>query len=180
MRSSSSSATTTDSTPTTDPSSSTSSANTQPYRIWIDTFCCPIELGGKLLALQRIADVYRQATHVLVLDKALAAFPSVDVHPAELLLRTIGASPWMRRLWTLQGDLLSFLRCFCFCYCSLLPSSVEIPVCGHRLTFWQRARSHRASLSNSRTAPSILSPCCRTCLPLLAPTRGTCASGRTS
>ncbi|UNI16315.1 hypothetical protein JDV02_002756 [Purpureocillium takamizusanense] len=87
--------------------SSSASANAQPYRIWIDTFCCPIELNGKLLALQRIADVYRNATHVLVLDKALAAFPSVGVHPAELLLRTIGASPWMRRLWTLQEGALA-------------------------------------------------------------------------
>ncbi|POR38277.1 Uncharacterized protein TPAR_01537 [Tolypocladium paradoxum] len=74
-----------------------------PYRIWVDTLCCPVGLEGKLVALQRIADVYRQATHVLVLDSSLAAFKSEGTHPAELLLRTFGASPWMRRLWTLQG-----------------------------------------------------------------------------
>lgn len=74
-----------------------------PYRIWVDTLCCPVDLKGKLVALQRIADVYRQATHVLVLDSSLAAFKSEGTHPAELLLRTFGASPWMRRLWTLQG-----------------------------------------------------------------------------
>ncbi|RFU81906.1 het domain [Trichoderma arundinaceum] len=72
------------------------------YRIWIDTLCCPIELEGKLIALERIASVYRNASHVLVLDASLTAFDSQATHPAELLLRVYGASPWMRRLWTLQ------------------------------------------------------------------------------
>lgn len=74
-----------------------------PYRIWIDTFCCPITLETKLIALERIADVYRNAAHVLVLDSTLTGLSSEDVHPAELLLRIYCASPWMRRLWTLQG-----------------------------------------------------------------------------
>lgn len=73
------------------------------YRIWIDTFCCPIELESKLIALERIAGVYRNAAHVLVLDATLTGLNSQDTHPAELLLRIYGASPWMRRLWTLQG-----------------------------------------------------------------------------
>ncbi|KND93687.1 hypothetical protein TOPH_01923 [Tolypocladium ophioglossoides CBS 100239] len=73
-----------------------------PYRLWVDTLCCPVDLAGKLVALQSIADVYRQATHVLVLDSSLAAFTSEGAHPAELLLTTFGASAWMRRLWTLQ------------------------------------------------------------------------------
>ncbi|KAJ6441650.1 LOW QUALITY PROTEIN: HET domain-containingprotein [Purpureocillium lavendulum] len=88
-------------------SSSSPPTATPPYRIWIDTFCCPVEPAAKPLALGRIAAVYRQATHVLVLDKALAAFPSAGTHPAELLLRTVGASPWMRRLWTLQEGALA-------------------------------------------------------------------------
>lgn len=73
------------------------------YRIWIDTLCCPIELEGKLIALERIAGVYRNAAHVLVLDSTLTGLNSQDTHPAELLLRIYCASPWMRRLWTLQG-----------------------------------------------------------------------------
>ncbi|PNY23089.1 Uncharacterized protein TCAP_06963 [Tolypocladium capitatum] len=77
-----------------------------PYRIWVDTLCCPVDLEGKLMALRTIADVYRQATHVLVLDSSLATFKSEGTHPAELLLRTFGASPWMRRLWTLQEGVL--------------------------------------------------------------------------
>lgn len=54
------------------------------------------------MALQRIADVYRNATHVLVLDSALTQFEAEGRHPAELLLRVFACSPWMRRLWTLQ------------------------------------------------------------------------------
>ncbi|KAL9485392.1 hypothetical protein ACSS6W_004181 [Trichoderma asperelloides] len=77
------------------------------YRIWIDTFCCPIELESKLIALERIAGVYRNAAHVLVLDATLTGLNSQDTHPAELLLRIYGASPWMRRLWTLQEGALT-------------------------------------------------------------------------
>ncbi|KAL7943305.1 hypothetical protein V8C42DRAFT_328674 [Trichoderma barbatum] len=77
------------------------------YRMWIDTLCCPIELGSKLIALERIANVYRNATHVLVLDASLTGFDTKDTHPAELLLRIYGASPWMRRLWTLQEGALT-------------------------------------------------------------------------
>ncbi|UKZ51105.1 hypothetical protein TrVGV298_004860 [Trichoderma virens] len=77
------------------------------YRIWIDTLCCPIELGGKLIALERIASVYKNAAHVLVLDASLTGFDSQDTHPAELMLRIYGASPWMRRLWTLQEGALT-------------------------------------------------------------------------
>ena len=81
----------------------TETENPISYRLWVDTLCCPVELGGKMTALQRLADVYRNAKHVLVLDSALTKLSSESTHPAELLLRTFGASPWMRRLWTLQG-----------------------------------------------------------------------------
>ncbi|PKK48270.1 hypothetical protein CI102_6794 [Trichoderma harzianum] len=77
------------------------------YRMWIDTLCCPVELGGKLIALERIASVYRNAAHVLVLDASLTGFDPQDTHPAELMLRVYGASPWMRRLWTLQEGALT-------------------------------------------------------------------------
>ncbi|OAA70034.1 HET domain protein [Akanthomyces lecanii RCEF 1005] len=71
------------------------------FLFWIDTLCCPVENTLKTIALERIADVYCNAAHVLVLDWSLAQF-SANTHPAELLLRTFGASRWMRRLWTLQ------------------------------------------------------------------------------
>ncbi|KAL7930254.1 hypothetical protein V8C35DRAFT_313355 [Trichoderma chlorosporum] len=84
------------------------------YRIWIDTLCCPIELGDKLIALERIASVYRNAAHVLVLDASLTGFDSQDTHPAELMARIYGASPWMRRLWTLQEGALPKSLCIQF------------------------------------------------------------------
>ncbi|RCI07782.1 hypothetical protein L249_5708 [Ophiocordyceps polyrhachis-furcata BCC 54312] len=74
---------------------------------WVDTLCCPIEPETKTIALQRMADVYRHARHVLVLDSSLSAVNAEDTHPAELLFRVFGCSPWMRRLWTLQGTLIT-------------------------------------------------------------------------
>lgn len=72
------------------------------YAFWIDTLCCPVTLGPKLIALQRIADVYRNAAHVLVLDGSLSMYSLQDTTIAELLMRLFGCSPWPRRLWTLQ------------------------------------------------------------------------------
>ncbi|KAK2594716.1 hypothetical protein QQS21_007566 [Conoideocrella luteorostrata] len=75
---------------------------TEAPRLWLDTLCCPVELGTKMISLERIADVYRKSYHVLVLDTSLTAFRHEGTHPAELLVRAFGCSPWMRRLWTLQ------------------------------------------------------------------------------
>ena len=71
--------------------------------MWLDTLCCPIEHDDKMISLERIADVYRKAYHVLVLDTSITAHSYEGSHPAELLIRAFGCSPWMRRLWTLQG-----------------------------------------------------------------------------
>ncbi|RDA88279.1 hypothetical protein CP532_0300 [Ophiocordyceps camponoti-leonardi (nom. inval.)] len=54
---------------------------------WVDTLCCPVEPETKAIALQRIADVYRHARHVLVLDSSLSAVNAEDTHPAELLFQ---------------------------------------------------------------------------------------------
>lgn len=75
----------------------------EPPRLWLDTLCCPVEMESKMICLERIADVYRKAHHVLVLDTTLTAFKYKGTSPAELLVRAFGCSPWMRRLWTLQG-----------------------------------------------------------------------------
>ena len=85
-----------------DPSSQSAVEST--YRIWADTFCCPVELVTKKIALTRIADIYRKATDILVIDKSIPMFVSEGKHPAELLLRIVVCSAWMRRLWTLQGE----------------------------------------------------------------------------
>lgn len=78
------------------------------YRVWVDTICCPVELEGKAIALERIADVYKNSTHVLVLDSSLTCLNTATCDLAERLLRTFSCSAWMRRLWTLQGNTLPF------------------------------------------------------------------------
>lgn len=77
------------------------------YWFWIDTLCCPISLAEKSIALQRITTVYREAAHVLVLDKSISSHQAksesaADV--AETCLRVFASATWMRRLWTLQGE----------------------------------------------------------------------------
>ena len=74
-----------------------------PYRLWIDTLCCPVELSGKHIALERIKNVYIEAAHVLVLDSFISSFPYKGRPAAEPVLRILATSSWMRRLWTLQG-----------------------------------------------------------------------------
>ena len=76
------------------------------YWFWIDTLCCPIDLHEKNIALERIDRVYREATHVLVIDESISHFVSEGEGPekaAENCLRIVGSATWMRRLWTLQG-----------------------------------------------------------------------------
>ncbi|KAG8422117.1 hypothetical protein J3459_010702 [Metarhizium acridum] len=81
--------------------------STESPRLWLDTLCCPVEVESKMICLERIADVYRKAHHVLVLDTSLTAFKYEGTSPAELLVRAFGCSPWMRRLWTLQEGALA-------------------------------------------------------------------------
>lgn len=80
------------------------------YRVWIGALCCPVELEGKMKALQRIAKVYQDATHVLVFDSSISTLVSTKLDAAELCLRALGTSTWMRRLWTLQGIVLRLIR----------------------------------------------------------------------
>lgn len=88
--------------------------NPEPYRFWIDPLLCPVEREmdgiplsdtkeGKKISLQKISDVYRSATHVVVLDASISVYNAETMDPAEVLLRIFGSSAWMRRLWTLQG-----------------------------------------------------------------------------
>ncbi|KAL9615735.1 MAG: hypothetical protein Q9160_009301 [Pyrenula sp. 1 TL-2023] len=77
--------------------------------VWIDALCVPAKAGlGKRNALARMADVYRNARNVLVLDSDLLSIPSICSNE-ELLLR-IALSKWMRRLWTLEEGVLGGSR----------------------------------------------------------------------
>lgn len=89
------------------------------YRTWVDSLCCPVESNGKSIALGRMADVYRNAAHVLVLDSSLTSFPSEAVDPAELLFRALSCSAWMRRLWTFQEGALARSLFYQFADCAV-------------------------------------------------------------
>jgi hypothetical protein len=71
--------------------------------LWLDTLCCPaIDGPGKQKAIERLAQVYKAADKVLVLDASLFFLASEGLHVGEIGLR-VYTSPWTRRLWTLQG-----------------------------------------------------------------------------
>ncbi|EGX96191.1 HET domain protein [Cordyceps militaris CM01] len=84
------------------------------YRIWLDTICCPVELSGKAIALERISDVYKNSSHVLILDSSLTCLNTTTCDVAEMLLRSFSCSAWMRRLWTLQEAILPGSLCIQF------------------------------------------------------------------
>ena len=91
------------------------------YRLWIDTLCVPVapkdasennhaeRLMVYHMALGRMKDIYKKATHVLVLDMALSVHNAQELSPATVLMRVFGSSLWMRRLWCLQGRLEKFV-----------------------------------------------------------------------
>ncbi|KAF2801799.1 uncharacterized protein BDZ99DRAFT_483351 [Mytilinidion resinicola] len=84
------------------------SESCEPYLLWIDTLCCPaVERQTKALAIERLPAVYTEAKHVLVLDSSIYSFFSEGLHPAEVCLRALASSNWMRRLWTLQEGALA-------------------------------------------------------------------------
>ena len=69
--------------------------------VWIDSLCVPANPGHfKRKALAQMANIYRGAKNVLVLDSDLLSIPSSCCNE-ELLLR-IALSRWMRRLWTFE------------------------------------------------------------------------------
>jgi hypothetical protein len=71
--------------------------------LWLDTLCCPVIDGdAKQKAIERLRKVYKEANKVLVLDSSLFSISTEDLHTSEKIAK-IYTSPWMRRLWTLQG-----------------------------------------------------------------------------
>ena len=72
----------------------------RPY-LWLDTLCCPVDPEGKLLALAKMPEVYRNASQVLVLDSSLTEIDCRRLQPIEVLSRVF-SSGWIFRLWTLN------------------------------------------------------------------------------
>ena len=80
------------------------SGSKPPSMLWVDTLCCPaIDGPGKQKAIQKLRQVYQKADKVLVLDASLFSVISEPLHTSEIVIRAY-TSPWMRRLWTLQGQ----------------------------------------------------------------------------
>jgi hypothetical protein len=73
---------------------------------WIDTLCVPLIRTFRNMAIQRMADVYRNASRVLVLDSSLLASTLNRASGTEILAR-IKCSTWSRRLWTFQEGILA-------------------------------------------------------------------------
>lgn len=73
---------------------------------WLDTLCVPLSPPDvRRQAIECMAYVYREASHVLVLDAELVQIPHT-VGFLEALFR-IALSGWNRRLWTLQEGVLA-------------------------------------------------------------------------
>jgi hypothetical protein len=74
-----------------------------PVRFWVDTLCIPVgddHEDLRTIAINRMAETYRVADKVLVLDNSLE-YCRGDISGAEMAMR-LRYSPWMTRVWTLQ------------------------------------------------------------------------------
>ncbi|KAF5263356.1 hypothetical protein FOXYS1_5893 [Fusarium oxysporum] len=72
---------------------------------WIDGLCVPKDSDLRNRAIGMMADTYREAKVVLVLDSGILATSST-MDRTEILLR-VCMSHWMRRLWTFQEAVLA-------------------------------------------------------------------------
>ena len=74
----------------------------QETRIWCDTLCCPrFPVEARRSALAGMGRVYKEASHVLVLDSYIRRFQSNYPQGYEPVARIL-TSNWLRRLWTFQ------------------------------------------------------------------------------
>ena len=74
----------------------------QPIPFWMDTLCCPLQPKEmRREAIMKMSATYRQASHVLVIDRNLWFLDSSRLSRLEIMMR-IYRTTWMTRLWTLQ------------------------------------------------------------------------------
>ena len=75
--------------------------------MWLDTLCCPVKPeDAKTKSIKKMVDVYKNASHVLVLDRTLLQHHFGDLDVLEAMTR-IFSSVWTTRLWTLQEGALA-------------------------------------------------------------------------
>ncbi|KAL5044828.1 hypothetical protein BDW71DRAFT_185432 [Aspergillus fruticulosus] len=96
---------------------------------WIDSLCVPELKAMRKRAIGLMAQTYRDAVAVLVLDSTILS-SSLSV-PRELKLLRILSSGWMQRLWTLQEGILAKEIFFAFAdgqatLAELIPSGDEL------------------------------------------------------
>ncbi|OJI97561.1 hypothetical protein ASPVEDRAFT_36982 [Aspergillus versicolor CBS 583.65] len=91
---------------------------------WLDSLCVPNERAMRKKAIGLMAQTYRNAAVVLVLDSTIRS-TSVTAARELKLLRTL-SSGWMQRLWTLQEAVLAGNVVFAFAD-GLVPLSELIP-----------------------------------------------------
>ena len=72
---------------------------------WIDSICIPSEPTLRKTAINRMADVYREARAVMVLDKGIQQIRTDD--PPQEQLLAIYVSGWSQRLWTFEEAFLA-------------------------------------------------------------------------
>ncbi|THV07681.1 hypothetical protein K435DRAFT_265252 [Dendrothele bispora CBS 962.96] len=70
---------------------------------WIDALCVPKQSDMRKKAIGLMAETYRRANVVLIIDAGIRSC-ALSASPEEKLLRII-TSAWMQRLWTLQEGL---------------------------------------------------------------------------
>ncbi|KAI0651218.1 hypothetical protein C8Q79DRAFT_20153 [Trametes meyenii] len=73
---------------------------------WMDSLCVPGRKDLRKRAIRLMAETYRNAAKVLVIDEGIRRECSVGASWVDNLLR-IAISGWMRRVWTLQEGLLA-------------------------------------------------------------------------
>jgi Heterokaryon incompatibility protein (HET) len=72
--------------------------STSEVHLWIDTISVPVTKEHKKIALKTLGQVYRQAHHVLVIDRHLLQV-GTDSFERQIQLQS---SEWIGRLWTFQ------------------------------------------------------------------------------
>ncbi|KAI0653110.1 hypothetical protein C8Q70DRAFT_875866, partial [Cubamyces menziesii] len=74
---------------------------------WMDSMCVPRAREQRKRAIGLMAQTYRGAARVLVVDDSIRAACSAARGGLDETLARIGVSRWMRRVWTLQEALLA-------------------------------------------------------------------------
>ncbi|KAJ8457555.1 hypothetical protein ONZ51_g11461 [Trametes cubensis] len=74
---------------------------------WMDSLCVPSARQQRKQAIRLMADTYRNAAKVLVIDNSVRTMCHSERSPAPEILLRIATSAWMRRIWTLQEGILA-------------------------------------------------------------------------